>query len=167
MEAMQAILTRRSIRRYTSETISEGMIKALLTAAMSAPAAHNERPWSFVVIQDRAVLDQVPAFHPYAAMLSQAPLAIAVCGDSQAQPGYWILDCAAATENLLIAAHALGLGAVWLGIYPREERIQGLRQLLGLPDRIIPLSLIALGYPAEIKPAVDRFDPQRVHYNHW
>ena len=102
-------------------------------------------------------------------MLKQATLAILVCGDEQSQQlkGYWIQDCSAATENILIAAHAIGLGAVWLGIYPREERILGIRQLLHIPDHVIPLSLISIGYPAEHKPPSNRFDTSRIHYNQW
>lgn len=167
MEAMETILTRRSIRHYTDQSVSPELITRLLRAAMQAPSASNKQPWYFVVIDDRQILDKVPEFHPYSNMLWQAPLAIAVCANSEAQPLYWTQDCAAATENILLAAHAEGLGAVWLAIYPREERVRGLKILLGLPDNIMPLSLISVGYPSEKKMPEDRYDPSRVHNNHW
>jgi len=169
MEALEAILTRRSIRRYTEEPIPEEVVRQLLEAAMSAPSAGNQQPWQFVVINDRQILNEVPKFHPYASMLAQAKVAILVCGDLSREyfKGYWIQDCSAATENILLAAHAKGLGAVWLGIYPREARVKALQKLLNLPEHIIPLSLVSLGYPAEKKPRADRFDSSRIHYNRW
>ncbi len=169
MEAMKAILSRRSIRRYTSKEIPEELIKDLLKAAMSAPSAGNQQPWQFVVINDRTILDEIPKFHPYAQMLTQAPVAILVCGDLKREThrGYWIQDCSAATQNILLAAHAKGLGAVWLGIYPREERVKGMRKLLNIPEQVIPFSLISIGYPAEQKPPSNRYDESRIHYNTW
>lgn len=168
MEAMDAILTRRSIRTYTSEQVSDEMVTQLLQAAMSAPTAANQ-PYHFVVIRDRSTLEAVLEFHPHAAMLKQASVAIAVVGDPSIETlkGRWVLDCAAATENMLIAANALGLGACWVGIYPVEERIRGLRQLLGLPDHSIPLSMVSLGYPAEKKAPPARFRQERIHHERW
>jgi nitroreductase len=169
MEDMEAILSRRSIRRYTPDPVPEEVIQELLAAAMSAPSASNEQPWQFVVIDDRHLLDEIPKFHPYAGMLKQAPLAIAVCGDLKLEmmSGYWIQDCSAATENLLLAAHAKGLGAVWLGVHPREERVNAVRELLGLPEQVRPLCLISIGYPAEQKPPSHRYDASRFHRNRW
>lgn len=169
MDALQAILSRRSIRQYTGQPVSEDDITELLRAAMAAPSAGNEQPWQFVVIRDRQTLDAIPNHHPYATMVRQAPVAILVCGDldMEKHAGYWVQDCAAATQNILIAAHARGLGAVWLGVYPREERMAGLQKLLGLPERIIPFALIPVGYPAEDKPPANRYDPARVHLNRW
>ncbi|ADG81954.1 nitroreductase [Thermincola ferriacetica] len=166
---MEAIFSRRSIRKYTGDAVPDDTVKDLLRAAMSAPSAGNERPWHFIVIKDRQILTQVPEFHPYAHMLKEAPLAILVCGDEQLEKfkGYWVQDCAAATENILIAVQAKGLGAVWLGIYPVEERMTGLRKLLNIPDNIIPFSLVSIGYPAEEKPPVERYDETRVHYDRW
>ena len=166
---MEAILSRRSIRKYTNEPLTEGDISKLLRAAMSAPSAGNQQPWHFIVITDRQVLNEIPKIHPYSHMLKEAPAAILVCGDLQLEThkGYWVLDCAAATENILIAAQAMGLGTVWLGVYPREDRIAGLQQLLGLPDHVLPLSLVAVGHPAEQKPPANRFNPERIHYNRW
>jgi nitroreductase len=168
MDAMQAILTRRSIRRYTSEPVSEETVNELLKAAMSAPTAANE-PWHFVVIRDRCTMEAVKEFHPHAHMLDQSQVAIAICGDpkSGSLPGRWPLDCAAATENILISANALGLGACWVGIYPVEERIEGLRRLLGIPGHLIPLSMVALGHPGEEKNPPNRFRPERIHQGRW
>lgn len=169
MEAMEAILSRRSIRRYTAEPVLEKVIQELLEAAMSAPSANNEQPWHFVIINERQILDEIPKYHPYSYMLREAPLAIAVCGDLKRETvkGYWVQDCSAATENILIAAQAKGLGAVWLGIYPREERAIAFQKLLRLPEHIIPLCLVSVGYPAEKKPHANRYDPSRIHHNRW
>jgi nitroreductase len=169
MEAIEAILSRRSIRRYQPGQIPENIMDGLLKAAMSAPSAGNEQPWHFVVIRDRGILDEIPKCHAYSNMLKQAPVAIAVCGDSEAAEGHqmWVQDCSAATENILIAANAYGLGAVWLAVYMNEPAMEGVRRLLGLPEHIIPFSIVSLGYPSEKKPAANRFDPARVHQNKW
>jgi nitroreductase len=169
MEAMEAILGRRSIRRYDGRPVTEGQIEQILRAAMSAPSANNEQPWHFVVVTDRRTLDRIPTIHPYADMLKEAPLAILICGDTtlEKSPGYWVVDCAAATQNLLVAAYALGLGTVWLGVYPRQQRMSDIAQLLRLPDHIKPLALVAVGHPAEKKPANNRYDPLRVHRDLW
>lgn len=169
MDAMEAILTRRSIRRYTAEPVAEDVIKKLLEAAMYAPSAHNQQPWHFVVIQERKILDRIPEFHPYSTMLGSAPLAILICGDSTLfkSPHFWPQDCAAATQNILLAARALGLGAVWMGVYPKDTLVDGLRTLFGMPEQIIPFSLIAIGYPAEERPRANRFNERRIHYNRW
>ncbi|OHB70232.1 MAG: NADH dehydrogenase [Planctomycetes bacterium RBG_13_63_9] len=169
MDALEAIRTRRSIRKYRSEAVPDELIRQLLAAAMSAPSARNAQPWQFVVIRDRGLLDEIPRISPNAAMAGQAPLAILICGDLglEKSPGYWPVDCAAAAENLLLAAHALGLGAVWTGVYPRQPRIEGLRRLLGVPEGVVPHSLIVLGYPAEQPPSPDRYLPERVHQDRW
>jgi nitroreductase len=169
MEAIQAILTRKSIRNYSNEVIPEDLVNTLLHAAMQAPSAHNYQPWHFIVIKDRNILNEIPKFHPYSKMLKQANLAITVCGDQTIESSleYNALDCAAATENLLIAAHALGLGAVWLGIYPRQERIAGLRNLLKIPDHVTPITLISIGYPDEDKANENRFKGSHIHLNTW
>jgi nitroreductase len=148
MEAMAAILGRRSIRRYTPEPVDAAQMEQVLRAAMCAPSANNAQPWRFIVITERAILDKIPTIHPYSAMLREAPAAILVCGDTTLEkaPGYWVVDCSAATENLLIAAHALELGTVWLGVYPRPERMREMSALFGLPDHVKPLALVAIGH---------------------
>jgi len=169
MDALEAILTRRSIRQFTAQPVPDSVLETLLRAAMSAPSAGNQQPWHFVVITDRQRLDSVPAIHPHSAMLKQAPLAILVCGDDwlETNKGYWVQDCSAATQNILLAVHASGLGGVWLGIYPRQERVEAFRQLFGLPGHITPLSMIAVGYPAESIPPADRYDSSKIHHNKW
>jgi len=166
---MNAIFARRSIRRYTTEPVGDEQVSKLLAAAMVAPSARDTRSWHFVVLRDRQLLARVPEFHPHAAMVPTAALAILVCADPGLEPheGYWVTNCAAATENLLIEAQYLGLGAVWLGVYPRQERMTGLRRLCGVPEAIVPFALVALGHPAESKPPADRYDPARVHLDHW
>jgi len=163
------VLRRRSIRKYTGERVSDEHVERLLRAAMAAPSAGNQQPWQFVVIRERGLLEAIPDVHPYAAMVPEAPLAILVCGDRRLErwPQYWGQDCAAATENLLIAATQLGLGAVWLGVHPLEERVDGLRALLGIPMDVTPFALVPVGWPAEAKPPSDRYDPERVHHDRW
>ena len=169
MEAFEAILTRRSIRTYTAQPVTVEVIRDLLCAAMAAPSANNQQPWQFIVITDRAVLDDLTTVLPYGQMLKEAPLAIVVCGDMarEKSKGYWVEDCSAATENILLAAHARGLGAVWIGVYPRAERVRDLGRKLHTPETIIPFCAIAIGYPAEHKPPSKRFDGGRIHYNNW
>ena len=169
MDAMQAILTRRSIRRYTDQPVPPDLVTAVLRAGMQAPSAGNQQPWHFVVITDRKTRDAIPGFHPYADMLPEASVAILVCGDLSLERyrGYWVEDCSAATQNVLLAAHALGLGAVWVGLYPQEDRIMAMRKLLGLPTQVVPLALVPLGYPAQAIPPENRFNACRIHRERW
>jgi len=169
MELFEGILTRRSIRRYTNEKVSDDVVKKLLEAGMAAPSAGNQQPWHFVVMDERQILDEIPKIHPYAGMLKQAPVAILVCGNAEEESykGYWVQDCSAATQNILLAAHGLGLGAVWLGVYPVEDRVDDIRKILNLPHHIIPLAVISIGYPAEEKPKSDRFSEAKISYNRW
>jgi nitroreductase len=169
MDTMDAIHTRRSVRRYEDRQVPEELRRKLLAAAMNAPSARNGQPWQFVVIDDRGTLAEIARLNPNAQMCREAPLAILVCGDLglEKSPGYWVVDCAAAVENMLLAAHALGLGAVWTGVYPRPERMEGLGKLLKLPENVIPHSLVVVGYPAEQPPPQDRYRPERVHHGGW
>lgn len=169
MDAIQALITRKSIRQYSSKEVPKDLIHSLLTVAMQAPSARNYQPWHFIVIRNRRILDEISRFHPYAAMLRQASCALAVCGDQRIESSieYNALNCAAATENILIAAHALNLGAVWLGIYPRQERIASLKRLLNIPEYITPITLISIGYPAEEKTVENRFKADRIHMDTW
>jgi len=169
MDAIRAIMTRRSIRKYTEEPVTDEQIETILTAAMAAPSAANKQPWHFVVVRDQALREAFTEFHPHSAMLREAPVGILVCGDTELElaGGYWVQDCSAATENLLIAVNALGLGAVWLGITPREDRLVQTKALFGLPDNVIPLGMISIGHPAEEKGPAERYQAERVHQDRW
>ncbi|MDK2974923.1 MAG: hypothetical protein PWP08_1294 [Methanofollis sp.] len=169
MDILEAIMTRRSVRAYTQEPVTDEEVETLLRAAMQAPSAVNEQPWEFVVVRDREMLDRIPAFSPHAAMAKQAPLGILVCADTRHLPMevFWQQDCAAATENLLLAAHALGLGAVWTGVYPLEDRVEGFARLCRLPGGVVPFGFVVVGRPAHTMAPADRFIPGRVHENSW
>ena len=168
MDTMQAILTRRSIRKYTEQPVSDEVIKELMEAAMHAPSAGNRQPWCFVVINDRKIMNEITTYAIYSQMLKEAAAAIFVCCDLDwGQIGFGVEDCSAATQNILLAAHAGGLGAVWIGIYPAETLVTATRKLLNLPEQIVPVSLISIGYPAEQKPQAERYQADRVHYNQW
>lgn len=164
---VQTIFARRSIRKYTGEPVSEEAIETLLKAAMAAPSASNRKPWQFIVVTKRETLDALAKAHRHGKMLFEAPLCIAVCGDLTEMERFWVQDCSAATENLLLAATALGLGAVWLGVYPRDERVTAVRRILALPDRITPLSLTSIGHPAEEKEPRTQYNEARVHWEQW
>jgi len=169
METLEAIFTRRSIRKFSDRQIQESDINRLLKAGMYAPSANNSQPWHFVVINERELLDRIPTFHPWSKMCFQAPLAIVVCAYVPAGKKFdlWVQDCSAATQNILLTAHAIGLGGVWLGVHPREERIAGVRDLLGLPEEVHPVSIVVLGYPNEQPETPERFDLAKVHFNQW
>jgi len=166
-ELIDAIFARRSIREYTAEIVSEKDIKMMLEAAMAAPSASNLKPWHFIVVTKREILDDLARVHPYGKMLFKAPLCIAVCGGTSISPSWWVQDCSAATENLLLAATALGLGAVWLGVHPREERVGDVRKVLNVPETIVSLNLISIGHPAEKKEPRTQYDDMRVHREKW
>lgn len=169
MDALEAIHSRRSIRTYLDKPVADDLVKEIIAAAMMAPSAGNVRPWQFIVLTDQDVRDKVPVIHPHASMTPRAPVAILVCGDLSLEkyPGNWIADCSAATQNLLLAAHAKGLGAVWTGLYPEQDRIEGFRQLLGLPEHVVPLVLVPMGYPAQAGGREDRYEEDKIHYNRW
>ncbi len=171
MDALDALRTRRSIRKYTDQPIDDFLLDQILAAGMQAPSARNEQAWQFVVVRRPATLQALSQVSPYAGMVAKAPVTLVVCGDLERETvsdlGYWVMDCSAATQNILLAAHALGLGAVWVAVYPRAERVAALRQVLPLPERIVPLCLVPLGYPAETRAQADRFDRARVHAEQW
>ncbi len=169
MELYDGLITRRSIRSFKPDPIEREQVEELVRAGMYAPSAVNCQPWHFIVIDERQLMDQVMEIHPYAGMLREAQYAVMVCGDEKLEhaPGYWVVDCGAATQNILLAAHSKGIGAVWLGLHPREERKQGMSKLFGLPGHIKPFAMIALGYPNEEKPVPERFKRERIHYNRW
>lgn len=161
---MDEIFERVSVRRFTDEAVSRGEEERLLRAAMAAPSARNQQPWEFYVVTDPSKLRELASCSPYAGCLAGAPLGIAVCSRRDcAVPEYAEIDCSAATENLLLEAVSLGLGAVWLGIAPREERMDAVRGALAMPDDVVPFALVACGHPAEGRQQEDRFDEARVH----
>lgn len=174
VNAEQAVLdniaTRTSIRDYEARPVEKEKIEKMLRAAMAAPTAMNKQPWHFVVVDQRNVLDALAGANPYAKMLKKAPLAIVVCGntDKMIEGGgrdFWIQDASAATENLLLAAHAMGLGAVWTGAYPSEERCISISKVLSLSDNLIPLNMIVVGYPAEQPQPKQKFKEENISYN--
>lgn len=170
MDALFAIFSRRSVRQYESGKLEEAQVENLLKAAMSAPSAGNARPWHFIVVEDHEILSQIPGIHPHAAMASHAPFAILVCAEPALEkyPGYWPQDCAAATQNILLAANAQGLGAVWCGVYPGIKDDSQFRKLFNLPDKVIPMSLVVIGKrPEGAGEPKDpgRYDQSRVHRN--
>ena len=169
MDTLEAIFTRRSIRKFLPQAVSRTEIEELLQAAMAAPSAGNAQPWLFLVITDKAKLAQIPSIHPYAAMCPGAAAAILVCSDTNAEKyaGFWPQDCSAATQNLLLAARAKELGTVWCGIYPVEERMQTFRTMFSLPDPVMPFALIALGHPDQPFGRRDRYDAAKVHWETW
>ena len=169
MDVFEAILTRRSIRRYLSEKIEKKIVDKIIYAGMYAPSAANKQPWHFIIFEDESTKKAIMELHPYASMFSSAPMGILVCYDENLQHanGYGLLDCAAATQNILLEAQELGLGTCWIGVYPREERMQALETLFRLPTSIKAFCLIALGYAAETKSVPERFRPERIHKEKW
>ncbi len=169
MDAMECLLSRRSIRKYADRPVDAAQRRLLLDALFSSPSAMDARPWSFVIVDDRAVLRGLGREMPHCEMLLEAPLGILVCGEPgrERAPGFWPQDCSAATHNLLLAAHAMGLGGVWVGLYPMEDRVAAVRRALAVPETAIPFALAAIGHPAERWPREDRFDATRLHWNTW
>ena len=171
-EAIENILTRVSVRAFTGEKISEAQIDTLLRAAMAAPSAINKQPWAFIVVTDEAVIAQLGEALPYSRCSNHPAVAIIPCGDlTKAIPGemanFWINDVSAATENILLAAHAMGLGAVWTGLHPDMNRAKMVQEMLGLPEHIIPLCVVPVGVPAEHPDIKDKYKPENIHYNAW
>lgn len=184
MDALEAIMTRRSVRGYAARPVPAKTAEQLLAAAMQAPYAGSEEPWHFIVIDDPHILGSIPAISPYAEARTPAPLAILVCADlyppesrdMAVQSAMFhrngagapkVQTCAAATENLLLAAHALSLGAVWTAVYPDPDRMLGFANLFSLPDTIVPFALVTVGYPAARSPPANRYREDRVHRNAW
>lgn len=167
--AYTGILSRTSVRRYTDAPVTDEQLTAILRAAMAAPSGVNKQPWEFIVVDDRDTLARLADVLPYAKMAAQAPLAIIVCGNKQRfLPGVddnlWEQDCSAASENILLAAHALGLGGVWTCLYPHSERMEPVTRLLDLSSDLIPFNLIPIGHPATNHPPMDKWHPDRIHF---
>ena len=168
--AIKNIMTRTSVRKYTNEAVSKADIETMLRAGMAAPTAVNKQPWHFVVVTDREQLNALAAANRGTGMAAKAPLAIVVCGDMQKTlpgvgQGFWVQDCSAATENILLAANALGLGAVWTGLYPNEDRANAVRDIVKAPEHIVPLCVIVIGHPADNPTPKDKWKPENVSYN--
>ncbi|AEJ60444.1 nitroreductase [Spirochaeta thermophila DSM 6578] len=166
---LDAIFARRSIRRYRPDPVPDGVLKEVLRAGMAAPSSWNGRPWAFVVIDDPAALEEIARRHGYAAMCREAPVAVLVCGipEGMKEPDFLPQDLSAATENMLIAATELGLGSVWVGLFPHEDRMGVLREVCGLPPEVVPFSLVVLGYPAETKRPHEGWMDGRVFHGRW
>jgi len=169
MEVLEAIYTRRSIRRYSEKPIEPDLVDKIIYAAMYAPSAVNKQPWHFIVFNDEPLRKAIMAFHKSAAMLETARQCVLICYDENLQhdEGFGVMDASAATQNLLLSAHALGLGACWIGIYPRQIRIEEMRKLFLLPENIVPFALVSLGYADETKSIPDRIKKERIHYGKW
>jgi nitroreductase len=169
MDVLQAIFTRRSIRKFTGEPISEEAMDTILKAGFSAPSAHNYQPWHFVIVREKETLEHIADKHSYAKMLPQAGCCIIVCGDNEKQKreGFIVEDCSAAIQNILLAAHGIGLGAVWCGIYPVEEYMKMIADAIKLPDNTKPIGMVVIGHKLEDREPVDKYDKAKVHYEKW
>ena len=167
----ETIFHRSSVRSFTSEPLSQDEWEKLLRAAMAAPSAVNRQPWEFIVVEDRPTLDALADALPYAKMAKQAPAAVMVCADParahQGKAEYAVLDASAACENLLLAADALGLGAVWTAVYPQPDREAIARKLLGIPEGIIPLALVPIGHPKGDQVPKDKYRAELIHKGRW
>lgn len=170
---MQNILSRKSVRTYTDQPVSRAQIDTLLRAAMAAPTGRDMRPWKFIVVDDKEMLKTLAGRLPYAKMLPEAQAAVLICGDlsvtdDKGNPSTnWMFDCSAATENLLLAAESMGLGAVWTAVYPYDERLRHVMEVMQLPDYIVPLNVIPIGYPKGNPQPKDKYDADNIHYNGW
>ncbi len=164
---MDLMYARRTIREFTDESVTDEQVEAMLKAAMAAPSAQELQPWRFVVVRKRKMLDKLTEVHKYAHMLAKAPLAVVVCGDEKVSEKHWVEDTCVATQNLLLAATALGLGGVWISLYPKRKHQKYVRELLDIPEHLGVLCALALGHPAEKKPARTKYDPSYVHWEEW
>ncbi len=170
--AIDIIMSRKSVRSFIKDTVSEEDLMTILKAGMAAPTAVNKQPWSFILVTDRKILDKLGDALPYAKMIYQAPAAIIVCAHPewahQTKPlEYAVIDCSCASENILLAAEALGLGAVWTAAYPREDRIKSVREVCSIPENVIPLNVIPIGHPTGEDKPKDKYKAERIHYNRW
>jgi len=170
-ETLSTIYSRRSVRSFTGESVSHETLIRLLKAGMAAPSAVNMQPWAFIVVTDRKTLDALCDKLPYAKMLDKAGAAIVVCGnpdkDEVFSKEYWVMDCSAATENILLAAHALGLGAVWTAVHADKQRIETVRKILNIPENIIPLNVIPIGVPKDKGHVINKFKEENIHWERW
>ena len=178
--ALDVIFSRKSVSSYTDQPVSDEQVETMLRAAMAAPTGMNVQPWRFVVIRDQAVKDKLAG--PRGGMIAQAPVVFVICGETtlmrkpfgqpdaeavEVENGNWTQDCSAATENLLLAAEALGLGAVWTAAHPYADRVNPIREALGLPENVTPLCVVPCGYPAGDDQPKDKWKPENIHYDKW
>jgi nitroreductase len=171
-DTLNTIFARKSVRSFKSDAVPDEKLRMLVRAGMAAPTAVDKRPWEFIVVTDRAVLKQLADALPYAKMAEKAAAAIIVAGDVKKQWGglesdYWIMDCSAATQNILLAAESMGLGAVWTAVYPEDSRVRSVRQILGIPSHVVPLNVIPVGIQAGMEKPKDKYDPKQIHWNRW
>lgn len=166
-DLLEVMYTRRSVREFSDAEVDADQVEAMIKAAMAAPSAQNLRPWHFVVVRKRKLLEELAQVHKYAYMLDKAALGIVVCGDQQVSEQHWVEDTCAATQNLLLAATALGLGGVWISLYPKKKHQKQVRELLHIPEHIGVLCVVAVGHPAEKKKIKTEFDEGRVHQERW
>ena len=169
MDTLKAISTRRSIRKYSTEAISDEILNTLLAAGMDAPSALDEQPWHFLVVRNRETLKKLSEFHSHCDLVTEAPTCIILCCDMKLEklPGFWVQDCSACAQNILLAAHAQGLGAVWIGVHPSQGDVDGIRRMFDLTENIIPFCMIAVGYPNEPYPEKSNFRTDRIHLEKW
>jgi len=171
-KVMENILNRKSVRKYTKEEVKKEQLEMLVRAGMAAPSARNSQPWLFFVIDDRAILDNLAKQLPNAKMLLNAKAAIVVCGNLQKAlegdgSGFWVQDCSAATQNILLAAESMGLGAVWTGAYPRKETVNIIKVELGLPEHIVPLNVIPIGWQTGEEKPKQKYTEENIRWNKW
>lgn len=169
MDLFKTLYERRSIRRYTGQQVSDDQLEKIVEYGMFAPSAVNKQPWHFIIFRDKSTINSINEVHPNSVMLNKASAGILICFDKKLEhdEGYGPVDCSAATQNMLLAAHGMELGACWVGIYPREQRIAALHKLFNLPEHVIPFAVISVGYPNEVKQKPERFKKDRIHYEKW
>ena len=171
-DTIKTIMNRKSVRAYKEGAVSKEQLEVIVKAGMAAPTAVDKRPWEFIVINDKAMLKKLSDILPYAKMTEKAAVAIIVAGDIDRQQGgresdFWMVDCSAATENVLLAVESLGLGAVWTAVYPDKERIEAVRKLLKIPSTVVPLNVIPVGIPTGAEKPKDKWNPKQLHWNGW
>ena len=166
---IDTIYDRRSVRKYIDKEVNPDLVDEILRAAMFAPSGCNKQPWHFVVFNDKELIKEIKAMHPYASALATAPVCIMVCGDTQKEmaPGFYQVDCSAAIENMILAAKALGLDTCWMGIYPWEDTMAAFTKRFNLPENVKPFALISVGYSESKQERHRRYDASRIHYNKW
>ncbi len=171
-QTLETIFSRKSVRSYTNQPVTKEQLNTLVKAAMAAPTAVDKRPWEFIVITEKNILAQLALVLPYAQMANNAAAGIIVLGNIEKQWGgkdsqFWIMDCSAATENILLAAESMGLGAVWTAIYPDRERIEAVRKIFGFPEILVPLNFIPIGIPTGEEKPKNKYNPEQIHWNKW